>query len=516
MLVRDFLETSAGRVPSKVALIFEGQRLTYEHLEVAANRLANALIAAGVRRGDRVVIHLGNSVEAVVSIFAVLKADAVFVMMSGSTTASRLTFVLNDCRAVALISHARTRAILQEACPLAPSLRHLILAGGTEEVVAEGGLPTSSLATIQRNDSAVRPPCHGIDMDLAALIYTSGSTGIPKGVMATHLNMVAVATSIATYLENTSEDVIMNVLPLSFGYGLYQLLTAFQLGATVALERGFVYPQVVLKHMVEERVTGFAGVPTIYALILQTKGLAPERYMALRYITNAAAALPVEHIKRLRKVFPKARLYCMYGLTECQRVCYLPPEDLDQRVGSVGIAIPNTEAWIVDEKGERVGPNTVGELVVRGAHVTRGYWGKPEETAQRFKPGLLPGETVLYTGDLFRTDEDGYLYFVARKDDIIKTKGEKVSPKEVEDVLYALPGVAEAAVIGVPDPILGEAVKAFIVVAGGQVLTDQQLIAHCRKYLEDFMVPKKIEFRTELPKTESGKIRKASLRAVRE
>jgi len=233
---------------------------------------------------------------------------------------------------------------------------------------------------------------------------------------------------------------------------------------------------------------------------------------SLRYITNTAAALPVSHILQLREKFPHATLYSMYGLTECKRVSYLPPEELDRRPGSVGIAIPNTEVWIVDEEGNRVGPGVVGELVIRGSHVMQGYWEKPEETAKVYRPGRYPAERILYSGDLFKMDEDGFLYFVGRKDDIIKSRGEKVAPKEVENVLYALDGVVEAAVVGVPGPILGQAIKAFVVPAEGRTLTERDVLRHCAAHLEDYMMPKYVEFRDSLPKTSSGKIKKTGLR----
>jgi len=511
VLVQDFLEGTAHRLPDKVALVCEDQRLTYGEIEAMANRLANALAQAGVRRGDRVAIYLCNSVEAVVSIYAVLKAGAVFTVINATTKADKLTFLLNNCRASALISHRRMEPILRRVCPSVPSLRFLVIAGPAGGVDLGTALPTETYAAIQGGWPSSQPQRQCIDVDLAALIYTSGSTGLPKGVMATHLNMVTAATSIITYLENVPEDVIINVLPLSFDYGLYQMLMAFKVGATLVLEQGFAYPQVVLERMATERVTGLPGVPTIFAMILQLGNLDRFQFPHLRYVTNTAAALPVEHIKRLRQAFPTATLYSMYGLTECKRVSYLPPAELDRRPGSVGIAIPNTEVWVVDEDGERLGPGQVGELVVRGSHVTRGYWENPTETDEMFRPGPLPGETVLYTGDLFRMDDEGYLYFVARKDDIIKTRGEKVSPREVENVLYALPQVAQAAVIGVPDPLLGEAIKAFVVLTDGTSLTEREIILHCRRNLEDFMVPARVELRTELPKTESGKIRKTSL-----
>ena len=330
--------------------------------------------------------------------------------------------------------------------------------------------------------------------------------------MCTHLNMVSASTSITQYLENVPEDIIINVLPLSFDYGLYQVLMAFQVGATLVLERGFAYPAAILNRIEEERVTGLPGVPTIFAMLLQMD-LSRWDLTSLRYLTNTAAALPVTHIQQLRKAFPQAKLYSMYGLTECKRVSYLPPEELDRRPGSVGIAIPNTEVWIEDEEGRRVWPGEVGELVVRGSHVMQGYWELPEETARTFRPGRYPGERLLYTGDLFTMDEEGFLYFVSRKDDTIKSRGEKVSPKEVEDVLYRLDGVIEAAVVGVPDPLLGQAIKAYVLIKDGAGLTERQVLRHCAAHLEDFMVPKYVEFCDSLPKTPSGKISRRSLRA---
>jgi acyl-CoA synthetase (AMP-forming)/AMP-acid ligase II len=342
------------------------------------------------------------------------------------------------------------------------------------------------------------------------LIYTSGTTGDPKGVMSDHSNVVFAASSIIQYLQNNEEDVVIDALPLSFDYGLYQLLMTFKFGGRLVLERGFAYPAVILKRMEQERVTGFPGVPTLFAILLRID-LSAYDLSSLRYLSNTAAALPVSHILELRDKFPWATLYSMYGLTETKRTLYLPPEQLDIRPGSVGIAIPGTEVWIEDEQGNRLCGGQVGELVVRGRHVMRGYWEAPEATAARYRPGPIPGERLCYTGDLFRMDDEGFFYFVSRKDDIIKSRGEKVAPKEVEGVLYGIAGVVEAAVIGVPDPILGEVPKAFLVVEGVK-LTEAQVLAHCRANLEDFMMPKYVEFRDELPKTSSGKIKKTDLR----
>ena len=506
MLVNDFLENSARKYPDKTALICGERRWNYAEINSMASRLAHALIDHGVQRGDRVAIYLHNSLETVVGIFATLKAGGVFTVINATTKLDKLTYILNNCRATALIIGGRSNKLAGKVRAAVPSLKFVVLCGAD----VPDGNGVLSFDAIQRDCADTQPPRTNIDIDLACLIYTSGSTGEPKGVMSTHANMVAAASSIIEYLRNVPEDIVIDVLPLSFDYGLYQLLMVFKFGGTLVLEKSFAYPAAVLKRMEQERVAGFPGVPTVFAILLQMD-LSKFDLSSLRYITNTAAALPVSHILQLREKFPQATLYSMYGLTECKRVAYLPPEELDRRPGSVGIAIPNTEVWVVDEEGNRVGPGVVGELVVRGAHVMQGYWEKPEETAKVYRLGRYPAERILYTGDLFKTDEDGFLYFVGRKDDIIKSRGEKVAPKEVENVLYALEGVVEAAVIGVPDPILGQAIKAFIVPAKDIALTERDVLRHCAAHLEDFMVPKHVEFRDNLPKTSSGKIKKTGL-----
>lgn len=510
LLVRDFLEQSAARLPEKVALVCDGQRLTYAQLEGMANRLAHALAAMGVRRGDRVGLYLHNSVEAVVGVFAIAKIGAVFVFVNPTTKREKLHYVLNNCRASALIADARAdlSGLLEDTDRLVTSLAGVILCGPTASATKLSARCLAFEAALSLG-AATCPAREGMDLDLACLIYTSGTTGDPKGVMSDNSNVVFAASAIIEYLENVESDIVINVLPLSFDYGLYQLLMTFKYGGTLVLEKSFTYPAALLKRIEQERVTGFPGVPTIYAVLLPMN-LSGFDLSSLRYLSNTAAALPVSHIQAIRQKFPQATLYSMYGLTETKRTLFLPPAELDRRPGSVGVPIPGTEAWVEDDAGQRLGPGQVGELVVRGRHVMRGYWEAPEATARRYRPGAIPGERLCYTGDLFRLDEAGFFYFVGRKDDIIKSRGEKVAPKEVESVLYSLPGVREVAVIGVPDAILGQAIKAFIVVEEGQ-LTEKQVLIHCRANLEDFMVPKHVEFRTELPKTSSGKITKTSL-----
>lgn len=372
--------------------------------------------------------------------------------------------------------------------------------------------PVSYLKILR--ESPPNPPQRRcIDIDLAGLIYTSGSTGNPKGVMLTHLNMVSAANSIIEYLENTPHDIVLNVLPLSFDYGLYQVLMAFKFGGTVIQERSFLYLYRVIDLIKREKVTGFPIVPTIASLLFKLRHLRGYDLSSVRYITNTAQALPPEYVPQLKEIFPKAKIYSMYGLTECKRVSYLPPEELEKRPTSVGKPIPNTEAYIVDENGNKIEePGKIGELVVRGSNIMKGYWNLPRETEKVLRQGPIPGEKVLYTGDLFKKDEDGFLYFVSRKDDIIKVAGERVSPKEIESVLYNLDGVREAAAIGVDDEILGKAIKTFIVPKRRSKLTEEDILRHCSLYLENYMIPKFIEFRKELPRTAHGKINKKKLR----
>jgi amino acid adenylation domain-containing protein len=509
MRVEEFLRSSARRWPGKTAIVAGRLRPTFKDLDLASDRLAATFAARGVKRGDRVVVFMDNCVEAIVAIFATLKAGAVFSPVNASTKAEKLAYILKNSGASALVTQHNLVGAAADALAEAPFVKVTIVSGGS-------GAPQLAGALHWREALAAEalPAFAGIDIDLAMIIYTSGSTGFPKGVMMTHANIAAAADSITTYLENTSDDIILNVLPISFDYGLYQVLMAMKLGATLVLEKSFVFPQAVFEKMRAERVTGLPLVPTMAALILQMRDLKPGSFPDLRYITNTAAALPPAHIARLRELFPGVRLYSMYGMTECKRCTYLPPSELDRRPGSVGIAIPNTEAFVVDDEGARVGPETVGELVIRGGHVMKGYWQDEAATAKALRPGPLPGEKMLHTGDLFRTDAQGFLYFVGRKDDIIKSRGEKVSPKEVENVLYALPGIREAAVVGVPDPILGMAIKAVVVLEGGASITRDDVVRHCSRHLEDFMVPKAVEFRDGLPKSENGKIDRRTIAAA--
>ena len=509
MLVDGLLGGAAGRWPERTALVAASERLSYEALNAACDRLSAALQRLGVRRGDRVAIHLDNGAEAVIAIFGVLRAGAAFVLINPTTKAEKLGYILRDCEPRVLISERRTAQVVADALVGSSVAPVVVLTGIARESGVEipEAVDFQSLLTIPTGGSLAGPL--RIDLDLAALIYTSGSTGGPKGVMLTHANILSATCSINSYLGNGPTDVILNVLPLSFDYGLYQLFLAFQAGATVVLERSFTYPTVMLDLMVRERVTALPMVPMIAALLIR-HDLTGWDLSSLRYITNTGAVLPPAHIAALRARLPHARLFSMYGLTECKRVSFLDPDQVDARPTSVGKPMDNVEVFVVDSDG-RLASRGTGELVVRGANVMQGYWRAPEETARALKPGLFPGEYVLHTGDIFTIDDDGYMHFHHRLDDVIKSRGQKVSPREVENVLHSAPGVSEALVVGVPDLVAGESLKGYVTLHPGAVVSDQDLLLHCSKYLEDFMVPRLIEIVAELPHNASGKLARRQL-----
>jgi amino acid adenylation domain-containing protein len=507
-LAHDHLIAASSRRADAPAVI-TGTTHTFGEIDRASDALAARLQGVGLRRGDRVAIMADNSVEVVVALFGVLKAGGVFVVVNPTTKPGKLAYILRDCHVQAMVVHERLARFALPALDESPAVATTVWVGGIPEG-APGGLAYDE--AVSGTGTPVDPGT--IDADLAALIYTSGSTGSPKGVMLTHRNLVHNSWSVATYLDYRPDDVVACLLPLSFDYGLFQVLMATRVGCSVLLERGFAYPRDTLSRLAEHRVTVLPGVPTVFATLLQLAPFDGVDLSAVRMLTNTAATLPPVHIERLGKAFPGARIFSMYGLTECTRVSYLDPDRVAEKPTSVGKAMPNTETYVVDRDGRRVSAGVTGELVVRGASVMRGYWGKPDETAAVLREGEIPGEIVLHTGDQFRADEEGFLYFVGRGDDVFKCKGEKISPKEIEHVIYELDAVGEAAVVGVPDEIDGMAVKAVIAPRAGATLGEADVRKHCRSRLESYMVPRHVEIRESLPKTESGKIRKAALAAV--
>lgn len=517
MLVNEFLEETASLFPDKVALVCRRRRLTFQEIDRAAGSLANALLQAGFRKQDRAIIYLENSAESVISLFGVLKAGGVFVIIDPQVKARKMETILDNCRASVVITSKTLLDRIGEVVSYAESLRWVILVD-SEEAVPPGEKDRPevlSYNSILERSRPGRPQPSCIDIDLAGLVYTSGSTGIPKGVMLGHLNIVSAVNSITRYLENTGDDIILVTLPLAFDYGLYQVFMAFKLGATVVLEKGFVYPQEVVNLVVNEKVTGWPIVPAMAAILLRLNDLGNHDFSSLRYITTTGQAMPPGHLVRLQAAFPKTRIFSMYGLTECKRVSFLPPEQLMKRPASVGKAMPNVEVYLVDGDDNLItGAGIPGELVVRGSNVMKGYWGLPAETQKSFRLGRYPGELVLYTGDLFEMDEEGYLYFLGRKDDIIKTGGHMVSPREVESVLCEMEGVLESAVIGIEDEILGKAVGAFVCLDGSPAVTEKDIIEFCSERLEDFAVPKNIFIISSLPRSSNGKVARQELLSI--
>jgi len=520
MFVNEYLETTAEKLPDKVALVCEHQRLTYREINHAANQLAYELMRLGIEHQDRIAVFIENSIEAVISIFGILKAGAVFMVLNPSMKYRKLKYILDDSGAKILITNSKKIDIIKNATLNNYSLSDIFWVGENDasenkDIVAASHkwndmLSAKSDLTRQRGVKDLAQPSIS-HKDLAAIIYTSGSTGKPKGVMSNHYNIVSAANSIVQYLENVQTDIILNVLPLHFDYGLYQVLMTFLFGGTLVLEKSFAYPYKILKRIVEEKITGFPIVPTIAGMLNQIRNWEDFHVNTIRYITSTGDVLSEANIINLQKMFPKAKIFSMYGLTECKRVSYLPPEDLNEKPKSVGIPIPNVDASIVNKDGQQVKVGEIGELVISGPNVMQGYWNDENETNRVFRENPKNGEKLLYTGDLFRKDIDGYLYFVARKDEIIKIKDHRVNPVEVADILCELDVIDESFAFGSRDENGSCTITAVIVPCKGVRPNIETILNYCRQNLEPFMVPNHIEFRKKMPKLPNGKINKKEL-----
>ena len=489
LFLHEHLDAAARRSPGALAVEDRAARLTYADLDAAARGVAAALADQGVRPGDRIALLMENSARFAAGFWGAVYAGAVVTPLNPETRPEKLAYILADCTPSAVLAD--------------PDL--------SEAARRAGAVAVLDPAAVAPRGANGPPPAAGraIDQDLGALVYTSGSTGAPKGVMLSHQNLATASRSVATYLGYRASDRILVALPLTFDYGMHQLTMAALVGAAVIVERDFSKPLYALSRAQHAGATVLPLVPTMVPLI---NALAPRFDLsAVRIVTSTAAALAPRAIDRLQELFPQARVFSMYGLTECHRCTYLPPEELARRKGSVGIAIPNTELWVVDGEGVRHRRDATGELVIRGATVMKGYWNKPEATARRLRPGLHPGEHVLHTGDLVRLDADGFAYFIARSDDVLKVKGEKVAPKEVEDALLAHPHVAEAVAYGAPDPVMGHVLRAVVVPAAGCAPTEAELLAWCEARLEPIAVPRGIALQPAFARTPNGKIDRARL-----
>lgn len=515
-LIHHMLRTSYKRTPEKEALVHGNERLSYQEVYRRTAGLAAGLRHAGLKRGERIGIYFDASVPQVLSIFGVSMAGGVYVPINTQLYADQVLHIARDCQMTALITSKAKLETLLPVIDQIPSLRFLI-------VLSDGELPQIAVPThsFQHMIDSPAPDSWkdwGISKDLAAILYTSGSTGRPKGVMLSHANVMAGSTIVSTYLEITEKERILAVLPFSFDAGMNQLMTAFQQGGTLVLIN-FIFAKEIVSTLAKERITGLAGVPTVWSLLAQSHSTLERTPLPdLRYITNTGGAMPQNVLAILRRVLPTTKIVLMYGLTEAFRSTYLPPEELDRRPTSMGKAIPDTEILVLNEKNQLCAPGEIGELVHRGPTVSMGYWGQPETTNKVLRPNpLLPPELgdcerVCYSGDLVKMDEDGFLYYVGRRDTMIKSSGFRISPTEVEEALFQSGQIRHAAVIGVPDEVLGQTIKAFVVPLNGDPVNTDGLITFCSAKIPRYMVPKAVEVLSELPKTSSGKVDYPALR----
>jgi acyl-CoA ligase (AMP-forming) (exosortase A-associated) len=508
MLAHELIERAAGRHAGRPALVDGKQSLTYGQLAAELRQAASLFLGLGLQRAERVAVYLEKRLETVIALFGAAGAGGVFVPVNPLLKPEQVGHILNDCNVRVLVTSPERLELLRPVLAHCRDLRTVLIVGDRVPDAMEG---LELVRWSERIETPARAPFRVIDRDMAAILYTSGSTGRPKGVVLSHRNLVAGAQSVAQYLENTAEDRILSVLPLSFDYGLNQLTTAFHVGACAVL-MNYLLPRDVIRAVERERITGLAAVPPLWVQLAQLEWPAGVTEH-LRYVTNSGGHMPKPTLDALRARLPRTSPFLMYGLTEAFRSTYLPPEQVDRRPDSIGKAIPNAEILVVHEDGTPCAPGEPGELVHRGVHVALGYWNDAEKTAERYKPvpGQLPGlvipELAVWSGDTVRMDEEGFLYFVGRRDEMIKTSGYRVSPTEVEEVAYAANLVNEVAAVGVAHPVLGQAV--VLVIHAPQVddsIVDR-LLAECKKHLPAFMVPAQIVVQHEpLPRNPNGKI----------
>lgn len=504
--------------PGNEFVVQRGRRFSFGDIRLKADLLAAFLRDGIVAVGDRVGVLLENSPEYVVCYFAILKAGGVVVPLSRNLPGRGIAVLLNDFSPKAVIADRADVEKLLEIRHLVPSLRDIVsIPGGRggrngesrDPLPREGKVRVVDAGSVISSDGAGGVPTGGGDGGndaLAMIIYTSGTTGAPKGVMLTHRNLSANARSIIEYLRLGQSDRAMVVLPFYYSYGNSLLTTHAMAGGTLVIENSMMYPNVVLDAMLSERVTGFSGVPSTYAILLNKSNLRSGRFPALRYVTQAGGAMSPRHALELKSILPDVDVFIMYGQTEASaRLSFLEPGELLRKAGSIGKAIPGVTITLMGEGGRPAGVGDVGEIVARGENITTGYWGKPEETARILRDGGL------HTGDFARADEEGFLYIIGRRTDMIKSGAHRISAKEIEEILLEIPQVGEAAVVGVEDEILGESIKAYVVVKEGETLSAQAVQAYCRKNLPLFKVPKAVEFLSEIPKTHSGKPRKFAI-----
>ena len=499
----------AARRGDAPALTFNETTLSYAELWRQIEAFAAGLHRIGLDRGQRVGVYLDKRIETVVSIFGTSAAGGAFVPVNPVLKPAQVRYILEDCAVRVLVTTPQRLELLRDELP-ETAVEHVIVVDAPVESLGPAVHAWDGFLAV-----GAAPEPAGIDIDLAAILYTSGSTGKPKGVVLSHRNLLAGGASVSQYLENNEDDVILAVLPLSFDAGFSQLTTAFTVGAHVVLVN-YLLARDVVRLCAEHRVTGLTCVPPLWIQLADQEWPA-EATRSLRYFANTGGRMPRATLGKLRAIFPDAKPYLMYGLTEAFRSTYLDPAEVDRRPDSIGKAIPNAEILVVRPDGTPCEPGEEGELVHRGALVAMGYWNDPERTALRFRPapgrdGAVPTtELAVWSGDLVRTDEDGFLYFVGRNDEMIKTSGYRVSPTEIEEVVYGTGLVRDAVALGVEDPRLGQRIV-LVVSAAGDQLDRGELLTALKQQLPLYMVPSDVVVKAELPRSPNNKFDRNLLR----
>ncbi|ODM27041.1 hypothetical protein A7W90_12935 [Clostridium sp. Bc-iso-3] len=510
--VFDLLKQARENYPDKKGIIqLPGKEISYLEVYESVLKFSAYLKAIGIKKGDRIGIYLPNCIEHIIAIFAAAKIGAVFVSININSVEMQIEHILNNCGIKLLILDASDYNKVSRGVR-STDLKHFITTGD----ICQGADSFEEILNSYASDNEI---CTAIDQDLASIIYTSGSTGKAKGIMITHSNLVMGAKIVSDYLKITKEERILSVLPFNFDYGLNQLLSSFLNSSTIVMKWPFTFfeiPSIIENYS----ITGLAGIPTIWVQLMQNRYIEKFNYRSLRYVTNSGGKIPDKYVDKMQSIFKDTEIFLMYGLTEGFRCTYLHPSEIYSKKSSIGKAIPNTEVFVVNENNELCKPFEHGELVYRGPNTALGYWGDEEATRKVFRPNpfsppqLLNSERVVYSGDIVYSDEEGYLYFVGRKGGMIKSKGFRISPTEIEEVLYKHPSIFECAVVGVKDSEIEEKIVACVKIKEGHTFDEKDIRSFCAGKLPVYMMPQEFVVREEMPKTSTGKIDRVSLLAA--
>jgi long-chain acyl-CoA synthetase len=511
-MIHNFLSKWAKQNPHKTAVTQGRHRVTYEELERSTSKVASFLLSCGVQRGARVGILSKNSAEYIASYLGVQRAGGITVDINFQDSAHEIKTIINHSGVTVLIAENAFAAVVLEALQECSSIKTLVtIEGPLNRPFPKGNVPAGlhciAWGSLMSEENGLCSAPDQSAQDLAAIVYTSGTTGRPKGVMLSHDNIVSNARSIVAYLQLTIDDKVMVVLPFCYSYGKSLLTTHLMQGGELVLENSFMYPNAVFEKMIEEGVTGFAGVPSTFSIMLNKSNFSKYRFPNLRYVTQAGGAMPPQHAQELSACLTGTKIFIMYGQTEATaRLTYLEPSDLSRKPGSIGKAIPGVEIKLVSDQDSPAAVGQEGEIVARGKNIMLGYWNDPEATQTVLRNGWL------HTGDIAIMDEDGYFAIVGRNSDMIKSGAHRISPTEIEEAILELREVFEVCVVGIPDEILGETIRAVVVLKEGSVIDAHAVQRHCQMRLASFKIPKEVVFTGALPKTNSGKIMRYKLK----